>query len=77
MFRWYRNAKKCYVYLADVSIPGDNTDVQAHTNQCWQPLIFKLATQPTSRILWRSWRLVHGHDYRVSSFTFYISWVAF
>jgi hypothetical protein len=30
MFRWYRNAKKCYVYLADISTPGDNTDVQAH-----------------------------------------------
>jgi hypothetical protein len=30
MFRWYRNAKKCYVYLTDVSTPGDNTDVRAH-----------------------------------------------
>ncbi|RDW85474.1 hypothetical protein BP5796_03799 [Coleophoma crateriformis] len=30
MFRWYRNAKKCYVYLADVSTPGDNIDDQAH-----------------------------------------------
>ncbi|CZR51333.1 related to kinesin light chain 1 [Phialocephala subalpina] len=29
MFRWYRNAKKCYVYLADVSTPGDDADVQA------------------------------------------------
>jgi len=28
MFRWYRNAKKCYVYLADVSTPGYNTDIQ-------------------------------------------------
>jgi hypothetical protein len=29
MFRWYRNAKKCYVYLADVSTPGNNADIQA------------------------------------------------
>jgi len=29
MFRWYRNAKKCYVYLADVTILGYNADVQA------------------------------------------------
>ncbi|KAI1330206.1 heterokaryon incompatibility protein-domain-containing protein [Xylariaceae sp. FL0255] len=25
MFRWYRNAEKCYVYLADVTTKGDNT----------------------------------------------------
>lgn len=24
MFRWYRNATKCYVYLSDVSLPGIN-----------------------------------------------------
>jgi hypothetical protein len=24
MFRWYKNAAKCYVYLSDVSIPEDN-----------------------------------------------------
>jgi Heterokaryon incompatibility protein (HET) len=30
MFRWYRNAKKCYVYLADVSISGDEVDTQAN-----------------------------------------------
>jgi Heterokaryon incompatibility protein (HET) len=29
MFRWYRNAEICYVYLADVSTPGDDVDVQA------------------------------------------------
>ena len=28
MFRWYRNAKKCYVHLADVSTPGYDADVQ-------------------------------------------------
>ncbi|KAH8669663.1 hypothetical protein BGZ60DRAFT_564114 [Tricladium varicosporioides] len=28
MFRWYRNAKKCYVYLADVLIPGYKADIQ-------------------------------------------------
>lgn len=34
MFRWYRNAAKCYVYLADVSMPngnGDNTQVHQST----------------------------------------------
>ncbi|KAH9205342.1 hypothetical protein DL95DRAFT_451266 [Leptodontidium sp. 2 PMI_412] len=35
MFRWYRNAKKCYVYLADVSRPGENTDVQA-SQSTWE-----------------------------------------
>ncbi|PMD24975.1 HET-domain-containing protein [Hyaloscypha hepaticicola] len=30
MFRWYLNVKKCYVYLADVSIPGDEVDTQAN-----------------------------------------------
>jgi heterokaryon incompatibility protein (HET) len=29
MFRWYRNAKKCYVYLVDVPTPGNGTDIQA------------------------------------------------
>ena len=35
MFRWYRNAKKCYVYLADVLTPGDNADVLAHQSR-WE-----------------------------------------
>jgi hypothetical protein len=26
MFKWYKNAVKCYVYLSDVSIPEDNVD---------------------------------------------------
>jgi hypothetical protein len=26
MFRWYRNATKCYVYLSDVSMPAINAD---------------------------------------------------
>ena len=29
MFRWYQNAKKCYVYLADVSTPGYEAGRQA------------------------------------------------
>ena len=29
MFRWYRDAAKCYTYLADVSIPGYDTDPQS------------------------------------------------
>ena len=30
MFRWYRNATKCYVYLTDVSTPGYDADIQAN-----------------------------------------------
>ena len=29
MFRWYRDAAKCYVYLADVSRPALDTDVKS------------------------------------------------
>ena len=32
MFCWYRDAAKCYVYLADVSIP----DGQDHTERTWE-----------------------------------------
>ena len=28
MFRWYRNAKKCYVYLTDVLAPSHDGNVQ-------------------------------------------------
>ena len=35
MFRWYRNAAKCYVYLADVSAPGHNIDAQAYQS-AWE-----------------------------------------
>lgn len=28
MFRWYREAAKCYVYLLDVSIPTSNENYQ-------------------------------------------------
>jgi len=28
MFRWYRNATKCYVYLTDVSSPNNNAHTQ-------------------------------------------------
>ncbi len=34
MFRWYQNAKKCYVYLMDVSTPGHNTHIQAFQRTC-------------------------------------------
>lgn len=30
MYRWYRNAVKCYVYLADVSLPNGNGDTLVH-----------------------------------------------
>jgi hypothetical protein len=29
MFRWYQRASKCYVYLSDVQIPDEISDVQA------------------------------------------------
>lgn len=29
MFGWYQRATKCYVYLSDVSVPGEVTDAQA------------------------------------------------
>lgn len=34
MFRWYRNAVKCYVYLPDVSAPAGEGDVVKST---WEP----------------------------------------
>jgi hypothetical protein len=33
MFRWYRDAAKCYVYLSDVSTPGCGT----HSQSVWEP----------------------------------------
>ncbi|KAK5654302.1 hypothetical protein OQA88_7480 [Cercophora sp. LCS_1] len=33
MFRWYRNATKCYTYLADVSIPSSDVDDKS----IWEP----------------------------------------
>jgi hypothetical protein len=42
MFRWYRNASKCYVYLADVSVPewgketfGESTWMEAFWKSRW------------------------------------------
>ncbi|KAH7409693.1 hypothetical protein BKA64DRAFT_693472 [Cadophora sp. MPI-SDFR-AT-0126] len=32
MFRWYRNAKKCYVYLEDVSESGDEAAIRTNQN---------------------------------------------
>lgn len=34
MFRWYRDAVKCYAYLADVSAPGINHEDQ--TQRTWE-----------------------------------------
>jgi hypothetical protein len=50
MFRWYRNAKKCYVYLADVSTPGDDADLQAYQT-IWEAAFRK------SRWFTRGWTL--------------------
>jgi hypothetical protein len=49
MFRWYREAVKCYVYLSDVSA-GQNDD-QNHTPHGWE------ATFRTSRWFTRGWTL--------------------
>jgi hypothetical protein len=46
MFRWYRNADICYVYLADVSITGHDP-----TDQLWEPAFRK------SRWFTRGWTL--------------------
>ena len=32
MFRWYKNAAKCYVYLSDVSIPEDKLENNSNPN---------------------------------------------
>jgi hypothetical protein len=50
MFRWYRNAKKCYVYLADVSTPGNNADVKAQLST-WEEAF------RSSRWFTRGWTL--------------------
>ena len=49
MFRWYRNATKCYVYLADVSVNGQ--DPANHSFQSWGPAFRK------SRWFTRGWTL--------------------
>ncbi|XTI92244.1 WD40 repeat-like protein [Cenococcum geophilum] len=36
MFRWYRNATRCYVYLSDVSSPLFNTN-EEFTSPPWEP----------------------------------------
>ncbi|OCL04895.1 hypothetical protein AOQ84DRAFT_414979 [Glonium stellatum] len=49
MFRWYHNATKCYVYLADVSVNGQDPANQSF--QSWGP------TFPKSRWFTRGWTL--------------------
>jgi Heterokaryon incompatibility protein (HET) len=50
MFRWYRNAKKCYVYLADVTTSGYGVDIQAN------PSIWEVAFRG-SKWFTRGWTL--------------------
>ncbi|KAF5679168.1 het-domain-containing protein [Fusarium heterosporum] len=50
MYRWYRNAKKCYVYLADVSIPIVG-EISASTELQWKPAF------QNSRWFTRGWTL--------------------
>jgi hypothetical protein len=47
MFRWYRDAAKCYVYLANVSTPTKN----ANDKSSWEPAFRK------SRWFTRGWTL--------------------
>lgn len=46
MFRWYKNAVKCYAYLSDISVNG-----RAHDAQSWEPAFRK------SRYFTRGWTL--------------------
>ena len=48
MFRWYRKAVKCYVYLSDVS--ADSDDIE-HAQRRWEPAFRK------SRWFTRGWTL--------------------
>mgnify|MGYP004507799439 CR=1 FL=1 len=48
MFSWYRDAAKCYVYLSDVSIAGQNCNGES---PAWQPAFLK------SRWFTRGWTL--------------------
>jgi hypothetical protein len=50
MFRWYQNAKKCYVYLADVPTPGDDKNIQGNQST-WEAAFRK------SRWFTRGWTL--------------------
>jgi hypothetical protein len=50
MFRWYRNAKKCYVYLTDVSAPSHDGDL--HPSQSTWEAAFR-----HSRWFTRGWTL--------------------
>jgi hypothetical protein len=47
MFRWYRNAAKCYVYLSDVPLAGSDTDAES----AWMSHYWK------SRWFTRGWTL--------------------
>ena len=49
MFRWYQNAKRCYVYLADVT--SDTLDGDGESSQRWKPAFRR------SRWFTRGWTL--------------------
>ena len=48
MFRWYRDAAKCYVYLSDVTVRKRDSD---QTERPWKPAFQK------SRWFTRGWTL--------------------
>jgi len=49
MFRWYQNAKKCYVYLSDVEC--NTSDAESESSRRWKPAFRK------SRWFTRGWTL--------------------
>lgn len=55
MFRWYRDAAQCYVYLADVSVPDSVT--QSTNVQASPPLPLWEAAFRSSRWFTRGWTL--------------------
>jgi hypothetical protein len=48
MFRWYRSADRCYVYLPDVSLPDEDA---RNTQRTWEPAFRR------SRWFTRGWTL--------------------
>lgn len=50
MFRWYRNATRCYVYLSDVSIRRKETSHWA--DLIWKPFTTQEASDPLAEYTW-------------------------
>ena len=50
MFRWYRNAARCYVYLSDVSSPAFDTNEKPKPRP-WESDFQKSRCEPSRKIL--------------------------